>query len=446
MIKKYLPTSLYGRTFLIVMIPVLILQIAVSIVFFDRHWSKMTERLAFAVTGEILAVANQINEAPQDIERQNRIKGIVGDFLSLKMAYKYGTDLSDIDYVTSRPLWMNPFETIEKDLSKQLRKHSGFEFKVMNIPNEKLVEVHIQLDEGLLSVSIPEGRLFSSSSYIFILWMIGLSVLLFTIAMIFMRNQIRPIYRLGIIAERLGRGIPVGKIKPSGAREVRQAAEAFVNMQDRINQFITQRTTMLAGVSHDLRTPLTRMKLQLEMMGDTPDTDAMRSDIHDMERMIEGYLSFAKGDGGEEMQRVNLKDILNKTIDDARRLSLDVDDNRDGRDDCMIWAKPTALSRALGNFVINAKRHANQIMVEVLNNNESITISIHDNGEGISADKVQDLMKPFVRGEESRNQKTGGVGLGLTIANDIIMSHGGKLKLSESLGLGGLRVDITIPL
>lgn len=428
------------------MVPVLLLQVMVSIVFFDRHWTKMTQRLAFAVTGEILAVAKQIEISPNDTARIQRMKTVVGNNLDLNMSYKTGERLNDINYVSEKPFWMNPFESIEENLSSELKSKTDFDFNVVNIANEKKVMVYIQLSNGVLTIEVPEGRLFSSSSYIFILWMVGLSLLLFTIAMIFMRNQIRPIYRLGIVAERLGRGIPVGHIKPSGAREVRQAAEAFQSMQTRINQFISGRTTMLAGVSHDLRTPLTRMKLQLEMMRDTPDVDAMRADIYDMERMIEGYLSFAKGDGGEEMQRVNLKNILDKLLDDARRLFLDVQDNREGEDNRMIWLKPMSFSRAIGNFISNTSSYAGSLMLSVKLIDTSIEIILEDNGGGIPESKINDMMKPFIRGEESRNQKTGGVGLGLTIANDIIVSHGGVLSLGRSEAMGGLKVTIKLPL
>ena len=278
MFKRYLPKTLFGRTFLIVVIPVLILQVAVSIVFLDRHWSEMTDRLAFAVTGEILAVANQIEFDSSDPERLNRIKHEASKSLSLGMTFSEGKRLHHIDYRHPKPLLFSPFHTMERDLIRKMEEKSAYKFLVMEIPGEKEVDVYLELSGGLLSISIPEGRLFSSSSYIFLLWMVGLSLLLFTIAIIFMRNQIRPIYRLGIIAERLGRGIPVGHIKPSGAREIRQAAEAFIQMQDRINQYISQRTAMLAGVSHDLKTPLTRMRLQIEMMDNGADKDAMRSD------------------------------------------------------------------------------------------------------------------------------------------------------------------------
>jgi two-component system osmolarity sensor histidine kinase EnvZ len=336
---------------------------------------------------------------------------------------------------------------MERDLNRQLRQKLDAEFQIFNIPKDKRVTVHIQMDRGLLTVGIPEGRLFSSSSYIFLLWMVGLSLFLFTIAMIFLRNQIRPIYRLSIIAERLGRGIPVGKIKPSGAREVRQAAAAFINMQERINQYVQQRTTMLASVSHDLRTPLTRMKLQLEMIEETPDTKALRDDINDMERMIEGYLSFAKGDGGEDMQRVDFSDLLSKSLADARRLGLEVDDQRPEHQVLTIWAKPIALSRAFQNFISNAARYASKISIDVREiSSERLEITIEDNGEGIPMEQREAVLKPFMRGEASRNQKTGGVGLGLTIANDIIVSHGGSLTLGQSRAMGGLRLVIHLPL
>jgi len=449
MFKKYLPTSLFGRTFLIVMVPVLLLQIMVSIVFFDRHWSKMTERLAFAVTGEMLSTIEKIKGHGDLIVLKNNLN----DYLSLDFSIKYNTQISphissaDFRIFPNKPPFnWNAKDSIYNELSDQINDATDLIYKITVKSYEKTVVVEFQVVDDVVMFLIPEGRLFSSSSYIFILWMIGLSLLLFTIAMIFMRNQIRPIYRLGIIAERLGRGIPVGKIKPSGAREVRQAAEAFTQMQDRINQYISGRTTMLAGVSHDLRTPLTRMKLQLEMMDDGADKDALRSDIIDMERMIEGYLSFAKGDGGEDMQRINLKDILDKMIDDAGRLNLKIDDKRQGLDDRMIWAKPVALSRALDNFVSNAARYADKVMIDMQSDDEFIRLNIHDNGDGIADDKITEVMKPFVRGEDSRNKKTGGVGLGLTIANDIIIAHGGTLTLSQSETLSGLKVSIQLPL
>jgi two-component system osmolarity sensor histidine kinase EnvZ len=203
---------------------------------------------------------------------------------------------------------------------------------------------------------------------------------------------------------------------------------------------------MLAGVSHDLKTPLTRMKLQLAMMDDSADKQAMIQDIDDMETMIAGYLSFAKGDGGEAMQRISLSDVLNKVIEDAERLSLKVIDECHKAGDLTIWAKPNSLSRAFDNFIANAARYADIIKISCFQNSENIMISVEDNGPGIPDDRLDDMMKPFVRGDESRNTKTGGVGLGLTIANDIITSIGGSITLQKSDELGGLKVKVMLPL
>jgi two-component system osmolarity sensor histidine kinase EnvZ len=439
MIKRYLPKGLFGRTFLIVMLPVLLLQITASIVFFERHWSKMTERLAFAVAGEIAAISGEVERATNNDEPLDDIQRLVLNHLDLQMMF--------VENVESLPLRsVGDAHIISNDLDIILNNKIKDPYQLSVFKSNKQVFVDILLSAGLLTIIVPEGRLFSSSSYIFILWMIGLSLLFFTIAMIFMRNQIRPIYRLGLVAERLGRGIPVEKIKPSGASEVRQAAEAFIRMQDRIKHFIEQRTVMLAGVSHDLRTPLTRMKLQLELLGDDADTKAIKEDIQDMEAMIEGYLSFAKGDAGEPIQKLSLTKIIDKEIEDARRIGLVVTDHRNNYDDFTIWAKPMALTRVFDNIIGNSGRHASQLSVSVKEQDKTITVVLEDDGEGIPLEQRQDVLKPFVRGDVSRNKKTGGVGLGLTIANDIMASHGGTLELGASEKLGGLKVTLNLPL
>ncbi len=434
-LKQFLPQSLFGRTFLIIMMPALLLQIAVSTIFFDRHWSRMTDRLASSVAGEIVLIVNQIKTNAFHLKNS--------DFQPLGLQFTHKKNILQLPKIDKKNI-----HTITNDLSNHLQEQLSSPFTVQYYPHEKKIIVHTITNTGLLSINIPEGRLFSSSSYIFILWMISLSIILFTIALIFMRNQIRPIYRLGLIAERLGRGIPIGSIKPTGAHEVRLATQAFITMQNRINQFIDQRTTMLAGVSHDLRTPLTRIKLQTEMMDENPDITAIKNDIKDMETMIEGYLSFAKGDDGEKMQRINLHNFLNKTIDDARRLLLDVDDKRHINDtETILWAKPNTLARALDNIISNAAQYATKITLETIETkNDIVSIIITDNGPGISVEKIDDVLNPFVRGEESRNNKTGGVGLGLTITNDIITAHGGTITLSNNDGTTGLIVTISLPL
>lgn len=438
-IKNYLPHSLFGRTLLIILVPVLLLQIAVSIVFFDRHWTKMTQRLAFAVSGEISTAAHEINDFADNPERYGYVQSIMNRHLDLRISYN--PELSALDVRRNTPRF-----GIAKDLEDALSEDLDFPYTLAVYPDQKRVVVEVLLDKGVVTVIIPEGRLFSSSGYIFLLWVIGLSVFFFTLSLIFMRNQIRPIHRLAIAADRLGRGIPVGRFKPSGAREVRQAAEAFIKMYERIQLYIQQRTAMLAGVSHDLKTPLTRMKLQLEMMGDTPDAESMKTDIQDMERMIEGYLSFAKGEGDEEIERISLSNLMDKICENARRLSLHVVDNRNYDGDPVFWGKPNALERAFTNFISNSSQYATAVTITTTADENGINVVIADNGPGISDNLLQDVLKPFVRGEPSRNQKTGGVGLGLTIANDIITSHAGTLSLAQSKSDSGLEVTVTLPL
>jgi two-component system osmolarity sensor histidine kinase EnvZ len=437
--KKYLPKGLFARTFLIVVVPVLLLQLTISIVFFERHWSKMTERLASAVVGEISAVLEIIESDPENIQAINTVRILADKHLELSFDYK-----PDQDSLPERDGEQGIL--IARSLSAELNRVISYPFTVTEFRDDKRFVVDILAGDKLLSFTVPERRIYSASSYIFILWMIGLSLIFFTIALVFMRNQIRPIYRLGLIAERMGRGIPVARFKPTGAREVRQAAEAFIQMQDRITGYIQQRTTMLAGVSHDLRTPLTRMKLQLEMMGDTPDVEAMRQDIIDMEHMIEGYLAFAKGDEGEETSRVDIDDFVEKIADDARRLNLNVTVSKKNIEQRMFWIKPKALSRAFGNFLSNAAHYAQDVLIDAQISGDELAITITDNGEGISEDSLDEVLKPFFRGDKSRNQNTSGVGLGLTIANDIIHAHGGTISLSNSQTQGGLEVKVIFPL
>lgn len=278
----------------------------------------------------------------------------------------------------------------------------------------------------------------------FLLWMILSSIILLGIAVLFMRNQIRPIRRLAIAAERIGKGRDLpASFKPEGAREVRQASKAFIDMHDRIKRQIAQRTAMLAGVSHDLRTPLTRLKLQAAMMGNTPDTEAMRNDIGDMERMLNAYLDFVRGEGGEGSSRVDLKYMLDRIVQLTRRSGTVIEFEAEG--DLSIPLRALAFERCLNNIIGNAKKYARSIWVRAERMNaETIVITVDDNGPGIPEDQMEDVFRPFVRVDKSRNAATGGIGLGLSIAQDIVHSHGGEISLAKSPH-GGLRVVISLP-
>jgi two-component system osmolarity sensor histidine kinase EnvZ len=288
----------------------------------------------------------------------------------------------------------------------------------------------------------PRRRLFSSTTYIVILWMVGTSLALLAVATIFMRNQVRPIRRLATAADEFGKGRDSDDFRIEGASEVRQAAAAFNLMRDRIRRQLSQRTEMLAGVSHDLRTPLTRMKLALAMMGDGPDVADLKGDVSEMERMVGGYLAFAKGEGREPAVEIDLSELLHEVVGAALREGANI--QLDAEEDLRLTLRPEAMRRCLTNLIGNAQRHAKSIWVAAAYHGDAVEITIDDDGSGIPPDKREEVFRPFYRIDSSRNPETGGIGLGLTIARDVMRSHGGELTLSES-PQGGLRASLRLP-
>ena len=308
---------------------------------------------------------------------------------------------------------------------------------------EREVVIRVQLSDGLLEIFAPKKRLFSSTTYVFILWMLGTSMLLFGIATVFMRNQVRSVRKLAVAADRFGKGLDVANFKPEGATEVRQAAQAFNLMRERIQRQIQQRTEMLAGVSHDLRTPLTRMKLQLAIMGDMDGRAELDEDVAEMERMVEGYLAFARGEGSEQPVATDLPALVDEVVGRYRRQGSSIDLHSEG--EIVMPIRPDAMARALGNLIGNAIRYGGQVWVRVGCRRDAAEVLIDDDGPGIPPERREEVFKPFTRLEESRNLGTGGVGLGLTIARDIVRTHGGDLLLEDS-PLGGLRARVRLPL
>jgi two-component system osmolarity sensor histidine kinase EnvZ len=437
LLKRLMPRTLFGRSLLIMVTPVLLIQIIAVYIFFDRHWSKMTERLAYGVAGEIAVIASRIEEN-QNPEFIREVAGMSAQYLGLLVSYDPDESLPDAEKgYSSRSI-------VTRKLAAAIEEQVRRPYRITVDVNEKWIEVRLALRKGVLSVSSPQRRLFSSTGYIFLLWMISSSVILLAIAVLFMRNQIRPIRRLAIAAERIGKGrdLPV-TFKPEGANEVRQAARAFIDMHDRIKRQLAQRTAMLAGVSHDLRTPLTRLKLQMAMMPQTPDTVAMKRDIEDMERMLNAYLDFVRGEGGEAASRMDLKEMVDRLAANVRRSGGKIETSYAG--DLSISLRPMAFERCIGNVIGNARKYAGRIWIDARRENEGhILIAVDDDGPGIPEDQFDEVFKPFVRGEKSRNPATGGVGLGLTIVQDIVHSHGGQIWLEKS-PKGGLRVNIRVP-
>jgi two-component system osmolarity sensor histidine kinase EnvZ len=437
-IKRYLPRSLLGRSLLILTLPVILILVISTYIFFERHWERMTGRLASAVAGEVAFLAEQISGDDSEAKVEDLTRD-TSRYLQLSIKYVPGGKIrpDPISYIGRGDI-------IKSMLASELRGRLDYPYRILVDTEEKWIQVQVQMNGGVLIVTSPERRLFSSSGYVFLLWMIGISTFLMVVAILFMRNQIRPIKRLAIAADRLGKGRDVPFFKLEGAREVRQAARAFLGMRERIDRQIQQRTTMLAGVSHDLRTPLTRMKLQAEMLGDTEDAKALKSDISDMERMIDGYLQFARGEGDEAMERVNIMEILHRLESNYTRNGMNISVESKS-DNYMIHLRPVAFERCINNILSNAQKHATMVKVTVKQEDENIVILIDDDGLGIDEDLHEDVFKPFFREDTSRNTKTGGVGLGLPIAKDIVLAHGGDIDLTRS-PQKGLRVIIRLPL
>ena len=436
-IKNILPQTLFGRALLIIVTPLILMQAISTFVFFDRHWDTMTRRLAHTLAGDIAFIVDSLTPLPKQLDR-NQIFLKADDILHIRLTY------SPQEILVKKESFQQ-WDRVRKSLQDALKERVRRPFSIDTIKKDRRIEIKVQLPQGLLNVNVHEKRLYSSTPYIFLMWMIGSSLVLFAIAIIFMRNQIRPIRRLAIAARSFGMGRGSSEIKPSGAKEVRQATQAFRQMRERITRQFAQRTEMLAGVSHDLRTPLTRMKLQIEMLERTPETRELQDDIQEMERMIDGYLTFARGEGSESLSQINLASLIEEIISTERRDGSLINFVNKSKTIKSVTLRPQAIKRAITNLIINSKKYAEIIKVEFEYNSEHAIITIDDNGPGIKPEHRDDVFKAFFRLDPSRNTDTGGTGLGLTIAKDIVQSHGGDLLLSEA-SLGGLRATVTLPL
>jgi len=447
-LKRLLPRGLFARSLLILVLPIVLIQIILAFVFFDNHWNRVTDRLVYAVAGETAIMVELIESKAVGLPI-NMIRDLNDTHLNLNTEYEEGGEL--LGEQESFSGWAH---IIGDALVEDLQNAMDNPFRVsINMPSKQVI-IQVAVTKGLLTVEVPLGRLFSSTAYIFLLWMAGVSVLLAVIAILFMRNQIRPIKRLAIASDWFGKGRDVSFFKVSGSREVRLAAQSFLNMKERIQKQVAQRTSMLAGVSHDLRTPLTRMKLQLEMMEECADTAAMKSDINDMERMVDAYLQFARGDGDEQSQDVDMQEFLAHCVKqmtiDGFDLTLEAAPLKK-KQSYDIPLRLIAFERCVSNVVSNAKRYSDKAVINLSRDEDYIFISIDDNGDGIAEEEYGEVFKPFYRGDKARNLSAssdhkGSVGLGLSIAQDIVLSHGGKIELGRSSALGGLSVQIALPL
>lgn len=433
MIRRILPRSLLGRSLLMILLPLLILEGVALLIFYGSHIDVVSRRMTGAVADE-LSFTIDMMEANPGLENTQWILARAGAAFDLDMTLIPGARLAHTKSV-------NVLGPMDDDLRAALRDTLHRPFFMDWVSQPYTIVIQIQLSDGVLQVKAPRKRLYVSTFYLFILWMLGISALVFAIAALFMRNQVRAIRRLAAAAEAFGMGRDTGVIKPEGAREVRQAATAFNRMQERIRRFLVQRTEMLAGVSHDLRTPLTRMRLALAMLRRTPETQddiaEMTADVAEMERMVGAYLAFARGEGAEQIEPVDLSALLEDVAARARRSGADV--ATDVPDELTLPLRADATRRAVTNLVDNARRHARHVLVAAeAQVGRTVQVTVDDDGPGIPPERRETVFRPFESGASD------GTGLGLAIARDIVRAHGGDIVLEDS-PLGGLRARIRLP-
>ena len=432
-IKRVLPRTMFGRSLLIVVVPLILLQAIAAWVFYDRHWAAVSWRLSAGVAGDIGLLIEAMKLADSEIETA-RLLGNAAVLTDLDFTFDRGAKLP-AGGSASAPL-------PEDQLALAMQGRVDLPFRIVPTEDPRGVQIAVQLPEGLLMVEAPRKRLYSSTTYIFVMWMVGSSLVLLAVATVFLRNQVKSLRRLAAAADGFGKGRPVPFFKVEGAVEIRQAALAFMTMRDRIERQIRQRTQMLAGVSHDLRTPLTRMKLALELLAGDPAVEELKSDVAEMERMVHGYLDFARGEGTEKAVETDISLLLEDIAAAMRREGTPL--SVAGGPEYVLPVRPNALRRCLGNLIGNARRHGSHVWLTSIAAADGIDILVDDDGPGIPAADRDRVFRAFMRLDASRNPSTGGVGLGLTIARDVARSHGGDVRL-ETAPQGGLRARVHLP-
>jgi two-component system osmolarity sensor histidine kinase EnvZ len=433
--KRLTPTSLFGRSLLIIVLPVALMQIAVTWIFFDAHWQRVNSHLTEGLAGDVAYVLQSYEE---DSSPANFAKIVERAQENLDLSIQF-----EPEAILPRGKRPSLVITVDRSLQRALadRIDEPFWFDTGRYP--AYVDVRVKVPGGVLRMIAPKDRVFATRGQIFVLWLTVATVLLTGISILFIRNQVRAIERLAAAADAFGRGVDVA-FRPHGAREVRQAAKAFLSMKARIQRHQEQRTVLLASVSHDLRTPLTRLKLQLALAGRSARTEAMKTDVAEMEYMIDEYLAFARGEGQEGVESVCLVELIRAVGADATRAGATVSISADP--DLRVRARPSAIRRALSNLVMNAAMHGAQVEVAARSlANGGVEILVEDDGPGIPPDRFEEAFTPFSRLDEARNQNSAkGVGLGLAIARDVARGHGGDILLGRS-PLGGLRATMRLP-
>ncbi|HWM60801.1 MAG TPA: ATP-binding protein [Rhizomicrobium sp.] len=435
-----MPRGLFGRSLIIIVAPIVLLQAIIAYVFFERDLDTTTRRLARDVAADIAMLVAL--EDRDGIDRDH-LRALAARQLDYRIRFLPGQNLT--------PFRGKLTSTIDVALDDILEQRIGKDRDFRTARSGDDFEIKVDVHDGVLAVLVPRDRVTVSKPDIFILWMVGSSLLLMGIAILFLRNQVRPIERLARAADSFGKGRAVPDFKPYGATEVRRAAQAFITMRERLERHVTQRTEMLAGVSHDLKTPLTRLKLALALLPDgeghdaTNDAASMRDDIAEMEHMLDEYLAFARGEEGEESTVTDLGELVSDTAQAASRA------RQQGGSVAVtvpahihVSVKRAALRRCLTNLIDNALKHGNQVAVSLTRDERLVEIAVEDNGPGIPDARREEAFRPFHRLDQGRNLQSGGSGLGLAIARDIARAHGGDIVLDNS-AMGGLKATVRLP-
>ena len=430
-LKNILPKGLFYRALLIVAVPVILLQLIITFVFFDSLWIKTNKGMTRALVNEINTFIEVYND---EIYNKDEITNLFSVYQDLNIEF---TEDNDFDYNYDER-WFSP---IDRTLRRELKSKFGSEKFWFNTTNYKeLIDLRIKFEDGYFRFLVPKDRVTSSSARIFALWITVPAIIVVLISLIFLKNQTRPITNLAKVAEKFGKGEEIGEFKPSGAAEIRQAGYEFDKMRKRIVRHLNQRSEMLSGISHDLRTPLTRMKLQIAFIKDKELANKLTEDINEMEKMLNEYLQFTSSSYLEKDERFNLSELINKIIDkyDNKNIIKNLSSA------VFINGRKNLIQRCINNLIDNAIKYGDKVKVALINNNNSLFIKIEDNGPGIPEEEYENVFKPFYKIDKGRAGSKSSVGLGLSIASDIVRSHGGNIKLEKS-SMDGLQVKIFLP-
>ena len=431
-LKKVLPKRLFYRALLIVAVPVITIQLIITIVFFDSLWIKTNKGMTRTLVNEISAFVEAYQNEEND---KQEVTNLFSLFLDLNIELVVDEKLSD----QNKERWFSP---IDRTLRRELKSKFSPEIFWFNTTNYKeLVDLRIKYEDGYFKFLVPKDRVTSTSARIFALWITVPAIIMVIISLIFLKNQTRPITNLARAAERFGKGEDIEEFKPSGALEIRQAGHEFDKMRKRIERHLNQRTEMLSGISHDLRTPLTRMKLQLAFLKDKDAVDKLTDDINEMEKMLNEYLQFTSSSYVEKDEMFNLSELIEEII--KKYNNKNISHNLIPR--IYINGRKNLINRSLNNLIDNGLKYANKVEISLTKKNTNLFIIIDDDGPGIPKKEHENVFKPFYKMDKGRNDSKSSVGLGLSIASDIIKSHGGNIMLEKSK-FNGLRVKIFLPI